>query len=156
MPKKGISRSFSGNLSHSTEELQRESFCASENFWYRKILWIRGREEEDSVTIFNQSFLSHSAEKFRRRTLLCCVSENFKIFGGNKIYCFEAVGLSRCSFESFCSYNAEKFRRRTLLCCVSVNFRWQKSLWIRGGWVSRFYFKNFLSHGSEKFRSRTL
>ena len=30
-----------------------------------------------SITIFCQKFLSHSAEKFRRGTLLCCVSENF-------------------------------------------------------------------------------
>ena len=30
------------------------------------------------VTIFCRNFLSHSAEKFRRGTLLCCVSENFR------------------------------------------------------------------------------
>ena len=29
------------------------------------------------VTIFCRNFLSHSAEKIRRGTLLCCVSENF-------------------------------------------------------------------------------
>ena len=29
------------------------------------------------VTIFCRNFLSHSAETFRRGTLLCCVSENF-------------------------------------------------------------------------------
>ena len=33
---------------------------------------------EGYVTIFSRIFLSHSAEKFRRRTILCCVSENFR------------------------------------------------------------------------------
>ena len=32
---------------------------------------------EGYVTIFCRNFLSHSAENFRRGTLLCCVSENF-------------------------------------------------------------------------------
>ena len=32
---------------------------------------------EGYVTIFCRNFLSHSAEKLRRGTLLCCVSENF-------------------------------------------------------------------------------
>ena len=32
---------------------------------------------EGYVTILCLNFLSHSAEKFRRGTLLCCVSENF-------------------------------------------------------------------------------
>ena len=32
---------------------------------------------EGYVTIFCRNFLSHSAEKFRRGTLLCCVSESF-------------------------------------------------------------------------------
>ena len=54
---------------------------------------------EGYVTIFCRIFLSHSAEKFRRGTLLCCVSENFQwpkslwITGGeykdfpSKIFC---------------------------------------------------------------------
>ena len=33
---------------------------------------------EGYVTIFCRNFLSHSSEKFRSRTLLCCVSENFR------------------------------------------------------------------------------
>ena len=32
---------------------------------------------EGCVTIFCRNFLSHSAEKFRRGTLLCCAPENF-------------------------------------------------------------------------------
>ena len=33
---------------------------------------------EGYVTIFCRFFLSHCAKKFRRGTLLCCVSENFR------------------------------------------------------------------------------
>ena len=33
---------------------------------------------ESDVTILCRNFLSHSAEKFRRGTLLCCVSDNFR------------------------------------------------------------------------------
>ena len=94
-----------------------EPFCVSQNFWYRKNLWIRGggggREYHDFlskilcltlpknivgehfsvslfsgiqkfyasegyVTIFRRNFLTHSTETFRRGTLLCCVSENFR------------------------------------------------------------------------------
>ena len=33
---------------------------------------------EGYVLIFCRNFLSHSAEKLRRGTLLCCVSENFR------------------------------------------------------------------------------
>ena len=33
---------------------------------------------EGYVTIFCRNFLSHSAENFRRGTLLCCFSENFR------------------------------------------------------------------------------
>ena len=33
---------------------------------------------EGYVTIFCRNFLSHSAKKFRRGTLLCFVSENFR------------------------------------------------------------------------------
>ena len=33
---------------------------------------------EDYVTIFCRNFLYHNAEKFRKWTLLCCVSEQFR------------------------------------------------------------------------------
>ena len=58
-----------------------EPFCVSQNFWYRKNLWIRG---EGGVSgFFVKSFLSHSAEKFRRGTLQCVTN-----FGYRKILCF--------------------------------------------------------------------
>ena len=37
-----------------------------------------GGEEGGSITILCQNFLSHSAKKFRKATLLWCVSENFR------------------------------------------------------------------------------
>ena len=55
----------------------RGPFCVSQKFWYRKNLWIKG-DEGGSITILCQIFLSHSAEKIRRGTYLCCVSENFQ------------------------------------------------------------------------------
>ena len=57
-------------LSQSTEELRREHICVSQNFWYRKNFWIRGRRTE-GVSQDNLSFsLSHSTEKLRRGTFL--------------------------------------------------------------------------------------
>ena len=52
-----------------------EPFFVSQNFWYRRNSWIRGGEYHDFLSKF---FLSHSAEKFRRGTLLICVSENVR------------------------------------------------------------------------------
>ena len=68
-----------------------------------------------------EKFLSHSAEKFRRGTLLCFtkipVSKKFmdKKGGRRKV-------VSQFSVENFLSHSAENFRRGTLLCCVSENF----------------------------------
>ena len=40
---------------------------------------VYGSEAGRRVSSFSvENFLSHSAENFRRRTLLCCVSENFR------------------------------------------------------------------------------
>ena len=67
-------------------------------------------------------FLSHSAEKFRRGTLLCCVSENLR--WRKSLWIRGGWGeVSRFSFENFLSDGAEKFRRGTFLCCVSEKFR---------------------------------
>ena len=58
-----------------------------------------------------EKFSSHSAEKFRRGTLLCfrkfLLSKNVR----NKR---EGGGVSRFSVKIFSSYSAEKFRRGTL------------------------------------------
>ena len=63
---------------------------------------------------------SHSAEKFRRGTFLCCgnflLSKNVR---DNR----ESGGLSRISVENFLSHSAEKFRRRTLQCFINFGYR---------------------------------
>ena len=38
-----------------------------------------GEEEEGSITIFCRKFFSHSAAKLRRGTVLCCVSQKFRL-----------------------------------------------------------------------------
>ena len=64
---------------------------------------------EGYVTFFCRNFLSHSAEKLRRVTLLCCVSENFRspkslwIRGGRDNQEFPS--------KIFLSHSAENFRR---------------------------------------------
>ena len=57
VPRKFVGEPFSVSLI-----LGIEKFYASEGY----------------VTFFCRNFLSHSAEKYRRGTLLCCVSENFR------------------------------------------------------------------------------
>ena len=43
-----------------------EPFCVSQNFWYRKILWIRGGGREGVSRFSVKNFMSHIAEKYRR------------------------------------------------------------------------------------------
>ena len=59
--------------------------------------------------------------------------------------------MSGIFVEKILSHNTETFRTGTLPCCVSENFLLLKSLWIRGGGVSRFSVDNFLSHSAETF-----
>ena len=62
-------------LSHWTEtkNFVGEPFGVSENFWYRKTLWIGGRG--GSITIFWQKFFVSQRRKIHREPF--CVSENF-------------------------------------------------------------------------------
>ena len=122
MSKRGRSRfSIENLLSHNTENLRRGApFFVSQNFWYRKNLWIRGGGEY-------HDFLS----KFFCLT----VPKNFvgKLFsvslisGIEKFYASESYVTILC--RNFFCFSAEKFRRVTLLICVSENFRQPKSLW---------------------------
>ena len=97
----------------------------------KKFMDKKGRGK--GVTQFSvEIFLSHSAEKFCRGTLLCCVSETFR----QRKSLWIRRGVSRFSVESFLSNSAENFRRGTLLCCVSEIFLQRKRLWIIRGGVS--------------------
>jgi len=52
------------------KNIVREPYGVSENFRYRKNLWIRGRRRRKGVSQFSvEKFLSHTAEKFRWGTL---------------------------------------------------------------------------------------
>ena len=91
----------------------REPFCAVFHFFvFRKSMDERMRVSRFSVEIY----LSHSAEKFCRRTLQCFIN-----FGYRKRFCFRGLCHdSRFSVEYFLSHSAEKFCRLTLPCCVSL------------------------------------
>ncbi len=83
-----------------------EPFLVSQNFRYRKSLW-RRRGGVPGFPVEN--FLSHSAEKIRRGTLLC-----FSFSGIENISGEEGVGgVSGVFVEMFLSHFAEKFRRGT-------------------------------------------
>ena len=85
-----------------------EPFCVSENFWYRKILWIgRGRGGVSQFSLEN--LLSHSTGKLRRRTLLC-----FRKFLVSKKVMDKKGGRTEChNFPSkiCCLTGPEKFLR---------------------------------------------
>ena len=108
----------------------------------------RGRFRGEGVSRFYvKKFLSHSAEKFRRRTLLCCVSENFRyrkrlwIRGGGEYQDFPS--------KIFCLTGPKNFEGGHF--AVSEKFEYQKHLCIRMGY-HYFLLKNFLSHSTEKIR----
>ena len=111
-------------LSHSAEKFRRETFliCASENFWSRKKIGIRGGD----ITIFCQNFLSDSAEKLRRGTHQCVINFGFRKILGFRELCHDFV-------SNILSHSAEKFRRETFLICASENFWSRKKIGIRGG-----------------------
>ena len=97
---------FENFLSHMPKKIVGEPIRVS-------LIWVIEKfyAEEGYVTIFCRNFLSHSAEKFRRGTLLCCVSE---IFRQRKSLWIRRGGVSRFSVENFLSHSAEKIRRGTL------------------------------------------
>ena len=71
-----------------------------------------------------ESFLSHSAEKFRRGSTLMCVFE--KISGSEKVLKNREKECQKFQSRYFCLTVPKNFGRgTTLLCCVSENF-WQR------------------------------
>ena len=52
----------------------RETFCVSQNFWYRKILWIRGGKEGGSITILCQKFCLTVPKNFVEKPLFRKIS----------------------------------------------------------------------------------
>ena len=136
-------------LSHSAEKFRRETFliCASENFWSRKKIRIRGGG--GNITIFCQNFLSDSAEKLRRGTHQCVINFGFRKILGFRELCHDFV-------SKILSHSAEKFRGETFLICASENFWSGKKIRIRGGGGNVTIFcQNFLSDSAKKLRRGT-
>ena len=113
-------------LSHSAENFRRETFliCASEKFWSRKKIRIRGGG--GNITIFCQNFLTDSPEKLRRGTHQCVINFGFRKILGFRELCHDFL-------SKILSHSAEKFRRETFLICASENFWSRKKIRIRGG-----------------------
>ena len=98
------------------ESFVGEPFYDSQNFWYRKILWIRGGGGEEGVSrFFVQHFLSDSTAKLPGVTLFSVI-----IFGYRESFCLRGL---RHVFRSkfFLSRSSDKLPWWTLLCSVSKN-----------------------------------
>ena len=115
--KKGLSGLSIIFLSHSAKNFVGNPFGVSENFGHRRSFRIRGGGGEGSkwVLRFSEKNLYDNTGIFRRGTLLCCVSENFRSRKGS----FDKRGEGerrniKISAENFLSHSAEKFRRGSL------------------------------------------
>ena len=94
--------------------------------------------------------LSHSADKIRRRTLLC-----FKRILVSKIFKQRRGEASRFCRKFFYLTGPKKLRQGTILCFRK--FLVEKNiLWIRGGGGYHDFPSKFLSHCTEIFHWRTL
>ncbi len=85
-------------------------------------------------------FMSHSEKKIRRGTLLCCVSEHFRL---RKSLWIKRGGGSRISVEKILSNSAEKFRSG--IPPSFINFGYRKNLDKRGGGIEIFRRKILVS-----------
>ena len=129
MPKRGISQFSRKNIvvSQYRKYFVGEPFFVSENFLYRKNLWIRGGRGGGSITIFRQKNVCLTVPKN-------FVGEPFSvslISGTERFYASEIYLTILC--RNFFCLSAQKFRRGTFLICVSEKIWYRKKLWIRGG-----------------------
>ena len=118
-------------------------FRVSKNFMLKRVM-----------SRFLSNFLSHKANKLRRGTLLCCVSEDFvaKNFTDKR-----GGGVSRFSVELFfVSQYRNISKRKPSMLCFRKSLVAKKFMDKRAVGVSRFSVENFLSHSSKKNRSATL
>ena len=111
-----------------------------------------GRGRGDGVSrFFVKSFLSHTAEKFRRGTLWCVTNSGYR-----KISCLRGLCQDFLS-NFFCLTVPKKFVGESF--SVSENFWYRKILWMRGGggWggrrqgVSKNSVEFYLSHSAKNF-----
>ena len=82
MDKRGEYQDFPSNIFFLTvpKISVGEPFCFTKFLVSKKLMDKRGgMERREGVSRFSvQKFFSHSYDKFRRGTLLCCVSENIR------------------------------------------------------------------------------
>ena len=98
-----------------------ETFCISQNFWYRKIFSItEGGRQGRNFTYFFKNIFSDSAEKFCRGTLLCfrkfLVSKKVKDKRGGEYQVFPS--------KLFCPTVPNHIVEEAF--CVSENFAYRK------------------------------
>ena len=126
-----------------------ENFCVSQNFWYRNFFWITRRRGLGGLSRFPfKNFLSQSAKKLRRGTLLC-----FRKFQVTKNF-LPKRGILRFSKEELSLDSSEKLCRRTLLWFKKLVV--SKNLWITrvaGEW--RTITTCRLNHSAQNFRRGT-
>ena len=96
-------------------------------------------------------FLSQSAKKFRRGTLLCCVSENS---GREKTYGVERRGIKIFRQIVFVSQSRKLSKLNLFVLCFS-KFPVAKKIMYEGGHQD-FCQKFFLSQSAKNFRRGTL
>ena len=111
-------------------------------FWYRQTLsfgWL-------CHDFLSKISLSHTGEKFRRGTFLCCVAENFW-FRRNL---WRKGGVPGFPVKKFLSHSAEKKQGNPF---VFLHF-WVATIFMLRRVVSRFSVENFLSHGAKNFCGR--
>ena len=122
------------------------------NFGYLKKLGISSGR---GIKIFRQKFFVPQCRKTSQGNPSVVSFRNFPVT--KKLMVTTGVGEYQ-DFPSkvFLYHSAAKLRSGTNLCCVSENFLSLKSLWLRGGGVSRFSVEIVLSHIAEKFHRGTL
>ena len=122
-----------------------EPFFVSQNFWYRKNLWIRGGGEYHE---FPSKFLSHCTKIFHWRTLWCfrkiLLSKSFMHRRGAAWFC-----------QNFLSHRTEKTSPGNHSVFQKISDRAKYFMDKRGGGYHEFPSK-FLSHCTKIFHWRTL
>ena len=121
MPKRGISRFSIKNIvvPQYRKYFVGEPCFISENFWYRKNLWIRGGRGGGSITIFRQKMSLTVPKNFVGETFSVSLISGIERFYASEIY------LTILCRNFFC-LSAEKFRRGTFLICVSEKIWYRK------------------------------
>ena len=126
-------------------------FYVSQNYWYRKIFWIRGGGSEGVSRFFVNDFLSHSSEKLPGVTVYSVITFLYR-----GILCLR--GLCHVFLSNvFLSHSSAKTSLMNASVLCVREFRVAKNVMDkRGGGVTRIPLGNFLSRGAQTFRRVSL